>query len=200
MTNRASQLATLVAVTALGGVTQVAAQNQSGKPAAGVSASATITATVAKIDKAGRWVTLKRADGSLVDIEAGPEVKNFDQIKVGDIVTADRKEMLAIAVVPGEGVAPAMSGGSAMTTAPPGTKPMVVAVETASVSGKITAIDHAKRTVTVVGPKGNSHTLEVGPEVKRFDEMKTGDNIVVTVKTATAIEVTSPPKGSKPAG
>jgi hypothetical protein len=71
------------------------------KPSGTVSTNITSTATVAKIDKKDRWITLKMADGSMVDIQAGPAVKNFAQIKVGDLVTASQEETLAIAVVAG---------------------------------------------------------------------------------------------------
>ena len=45
-----------------------------------------ITATVQAVDKATRAVTLKGPEGNVRTITAGPEVKNFDQIKVGDQV------------------------------------------------------------------------------------------------------------------
>lgn len=196
--NLASLLATAAVVLATCGAAQVMAQEQTGRPAAAVTTTTTLTATVTKIDKKDRWVTLKLADGTLVDVQAGAAVKNFDQIKVGDHVTAKQEEIVAIAVLPGGEAAPVVSSASAMTTAPPGTKPMGVVVETVTVSGKVTAIDYAKRTVTVVGPAGNAHTLEVGPEAKRFDAVKKGDDIVLTVKTATTIEVTAPPKGPAP--
>jgi hypothetical protein len=175
----------------------VMGQGQTDKPAGMVSASVTRTATVTKIDKEERWVTLKLADGSLVDIQAGPAVKNFDQIKVGDKVTARQDETVAIEVVPAGQAPPNVSGGSAVVTAPPGAKPMAVMVDKAMVSGKVTAIDHAARLVTLQGPAGKSHTIEVGPDVQKFNAMKAGDEVVMTLKTATTIEVTAPSKGAK---
>ena len=47
-----------------------------------IKASALVTA----IDKATRKVTLKGAKGEPFDVVAGDEVKNFDQIAVGDEV------------------------------------------------------------------------------------------------------------------
>jgi len=44
------------------------------------------TATVEKVDKATRTVTLKMPNGSTRSVVAGDEVRNFDQIKVGDEV------------------------------------------------------------------------------------------------------------------
>lgn len=44
------------------------------------------TATVASVDYENRTGTLKLPDGTVLTFEAGPEVKNFDLVKVGDKV------------------------------------------------------------------------------------------------------------------
>ncbi len=163
-------------------------------PSGSVSATTTVTATVTRIDKKDRWVTLKMADGSLVDIQAGPAVRNFDQIKVGDLVSSTHEETLAIAVVPAGTAPPNATGGSAIVGAPAGSKPMGVMVDTTMVSGKVTAIDNTPRSVTLLGPDGNTRTIPVGPGVKRLNEIKVGDDVVFTLKTATTIEVTAPVK------
>ena len=164
------------------------------KPSGAISANITTTATVAKIDKKDRWITLKLADGSMVDIHAGPAVRNFDQIKVGDLVTASQEETLAIAVVPAGTAPPNISGGSSAVGAPLGAKPMGVMVDTTMVSGEVTAIDNTPRSITLRGPDGNTRTIAVGPNVKRLGEVKVGDDVVFTLKKATTIEVTSPAK------
>jgi hypothetical protein len=165
-----------------------------GKPAGSVSASASVTATVTKIDKKDRWVTLKLTDGTVLDVQAGPEVKNFAQIHVGDQVTAQRDATMTIAVLAGGQAPPNVSGGTSTVTAAPGAKPMAVQVDTTMVSGRVTAVDAAKRTVTIKGPAGNSHTVQAGPDVAKFDAIKVGDDVLVTVKSATVIEVTAPAK------
>ncbi|MGD9297765.1 MAG: hypothetical protein PVG47_10245, partial [Chromatiales bacterium] len=45
------------------------------------------TSTVEEVNKADRLITLKDADGDLVTVKAGEEVRNFDQISKGDLVT-----------------------------------------------------------------------------------------------------------------
>lgn len=175
------------------GATPVLAADQ-GKPGGSVSASTTRTATVTKIDAKDRWVTLKLEDGRLVDVQAGPAVKNFPQIKVGDHVVATVEDTVSIEVVPAGQAAPNVSGGSSLVTAPKGEKPMGMAVDTTVVSGTVTAIDYDKRLVTLLGPAGNSHTVEVGPAAKKFNQVKKGDVIVATLKTSTSIEVVTPPK------
>ena len=88
------------------------------KPGGSVSASDTRTATVTKVDAKDRWITLKLADGSIVDVQAGPAVKNFAQIKVGDEVVASQEGTVTIEVLPAGQAAPNVSGGSAIVGAP----------------------------------------------------------------------------------
>jgi hypothetical protein len=185
--------ATALAAAALLGAATLPALAQD-KPAGSVTASETRTATVTKIDAKDRWVTLKLADGTTVDVQCGPQVKNFAQIKVGDKVVATQQDTVSVEVVPPGQAAPNVSGGSATVSAPLGAKPMGVQVDTVVVSGKVTQIDHAKRTVTLQGPEGNSHSFVVGPAAKKFNAVKMGDVVIITIKSATSIQVESPGK------
>ena len=44
------------------------------------------TATVDSVDYENRTGTLKLPDGTMLTFKAGPEVRNFDQVKAGDKV------------------------------------------------------------------------------------------------------------------
>ena len=50
--------------------------------------SVTMKASIEAIDKTGRSVTLKGPRGNLVTVHADETFKRFDQLKVGDVVTA----------------------------------------------------------------------------------------------------------------
>jgi hypothetical protein len=191
--SRAALAAIIVTASAMLTVASMPAAAQD-KPSGTVTASATRTATVMHVDAKDRWVTLKMDNGNLVDIQAGPAVKNFAQIKVGDKVVATQQDTVSVEVVPAGQAAPNVSGGSATVSAPLGAKPMGVQVDTVVVSGKVTAIDYDKRTVTLQGPAGNSHTLEVGKGAKKFHAVKVGDVAIFTIKSATSIDVQSPGK------
>jgi hypothetical protein len=54
------------------------------------------TATVEAIDAKNRSITLKRPDGTFVGTVAGPEVKRFAEIKVGDKVSAKYYENIVL--------------------------------------------------------------------------------------------------------
>jgi hypothetical protein len=46
-----------------------------------------------------------------------------------------------------------------------------------------------KRTVTLKGPEGKIRTYRVGKEVKKFKHVKKGDQVVLRVTEALALEV-----------
>ena len=48
------------------------------------------------IDKATRTLTLKGPEGNVMDVVAGDEVKNFDQIKLGDFVVVRYAQALTL--------------------------------------------------------------------------------------------------------
>ena len=90
-----------------------------------------------------------------------------------------------------------------------------VIVNTIDVSARVTAVDTAKRKLTLQGPDGESFTVKVGPEAINFDQIQTGDLVNVTfteelvvfldeegasVPDAYAGMVALAPKGAKPGG
>jgi hypothetical protein len=64
--------------------------------------------------------------------------------------------------------------------------------ETISLSALVEDIDYSARLVTLKGPEGNSLTLKVGEQAKKFNEVKKGDRVAVTYTEALGISVTSP--------
>jgi hypothetical protein len=64
--------------------------------------------------------------------------------------------------------------------------------QTTTIRALVTGIDYAKRTITLVGPGGDSKTLKVGPEARRFNEVKKGDHVVASYTEALGISVTKP--------
>jgi hypothetical protein len=120
--------------------------------------------------------------------KVGPEVKNFKQIKTGDKVTVDYYEATAIYVrKPDE--PPFAQGASGVQVAAPGERPGAVAVNTVEMRARVEDIDYKNRTITLGGPQQKTATLDVDESVKRFSEIKKGDEIVVRHTEALAIKV-----------
>lgn len=163
------------------------------KPGVVVAETTTLRATVEAVDPATREVTLKgQTTGKIVTIKAGPEVKNFDQIHVGDVLTAKYLESVAL-VVRKAGDAPSASESRTVEVAPKGQKPAARIVETKEVTATVESIDYATRHVTLRGPDGNARTIKVDPSVKRLNEVKKGDQVVARYTEGLAISVKTPP-------
>ena len=169
-----------------------AAAQQADRPGGVVATVTSVTATVSAIDYKTRTVTLTRADGSSGTLQVGPEAKNFDQVKKGDKVVVEQVESMAIVVTPPGEIAPGASETSTIQTAKPGEAPHGVLVKTRQITTTVVAIDYKARTVTLKGADGKTQTLKVGPEAKRFDQVKKGDQVTVTYTEATAISVHKP--------
>ena len=61
-----------------------------------ISDSVFITAEVVAIDKADRTITLLGSDGNILDLEVDESARNFNQVKVGDMLKAEFYESVAI--------------------------------------------------------------------------------------------------------
>jgi hypothetical protein len=161
------------------------------KPGGMVAESVTATATVEAVDAAKRTVTLKFADGKTQTYKLGPEVKNFDQIKVGDRLKSTLVESVAVFVRKSD-EPPGVAEGRTVQVAPKGAKPGVLITDTVEVTAKVEAIDYQKRTVTLRQPNGVQKTFAVDKSVEKFNTVKTGDEVVLRVTDAMLIYVESP--------
>jgi Cu/Ag efflux protein CusF len=149
----------------------------------------TVEATVEEIDHDSRKVTLKRPDGKTVTIEADEGVKNLPQVEVGDRVTVEYIEAVAIQVfAPGE-MTPENSVVTAVSSAKPGEKPAGVAMEEITAVATINAIDKANGLVTLAGTEGRVKTVKArNPE--NLEKVAVGDKVMITYTEAIAISVT----------
>ncbi len=147
-----------------------------------------LSVTVLSVDKQDRSIVVKTPDGDAKKIELTEDVKNFDQIKTGDELVVEVYSALAMQLAkPGEEFTDTASGMVAV--AQPGEKPKMVAVDMVEVLARITGIDRATRELTVTGPLGNSVTLQVPENVKKFDELKVGDEVNARYVEAFALSV-----------
>ena len=166
------------------------------KPVAGAAAGERgqiYSGIVTKIDAKNRVVTFKSKEGEL-DIVAGPEVKNFAQIKVGDRL--DVQYALAVAIelvktknndVRGREVT------SDTQTAKAGDKPGMVRTNIVKTTASVVAIDQKKQIVSLKGPKG--HVVDVKVESPALLKgITTKDQVYVTYAEAVAAVVSAPKK------
>jgi hypothetical protein len=142
-------------------------------------------ATVTAIDKSTRTVTLKTEGGEAVDVAAGSEVKNFDQIKVGDVVKATYTESIAFQVAP-KGETP--GGASQTAQRVPGGAAVGQQVTT---SFKVASVDPQANILWVTLPNGNTKKINVqDPEAqKRLKNLSPGNVVAVTYTQSVALQL-----------
>lgn len=153
------------------------------------SDSVTMKASIEAIDKTARSVTLKGPRGNLVTVYADESFKRFDQLKVGDIVTAtftvavaarirktgdpEPKEMKEAATVFKEKI-----GGKAY------------AEQTITVS--VEEIDRTAPSVTVKTPDGRVVSFRV-KNAANLKNLKVGDQVDVTIGLGLLLSVDPAP-------
>jgi hypothetical protein len=146
-----------------------------------------MTATITAIDKASRDVTLKGPQGNEVVVTAGPEVKNFDQMKVGDKVNIEYVEALALELKKGGGMPVARSDTAGGGSAKPGEKPAGAAGRQVTVVADVVAVDPKTQRVTLKGPQ---RTVDLRiPDPEQFKLIAKGDQVQATYTQAAAISV-----------
>jgi hypothetical protein len=146
-----------------------------------------VSATVSAIDKATRTVTLKAADGKEFPVVAGPEVRNFDQIKVGSEVVVAFLQALALDLKKGGGGVREITESADGARAASGAQPGGAVARKVTVVADVTAVDAKTQTVTLRGPK-RTVDLKV-PDAKQFKMIAVGDQVQATYTEAMAISV-----------
>ena len=136
-----------------------------------------------------RQAILKDNAGHEETIKLGKEVKNFDQIKKGDIVTI-RVERRVAFFVGKEELVPGSGDKTTKYSAPKGSKPGYVEVKESFVTLAIMKLDAAKKEVTVKLPDKTIKTV-VAPKLD-FSLVKVGQNVIVQVVSEQNIAVTAP--------
>ena len=72
--------------------------------------------------------------------------------------------------------------------------------ESVTATATIQAIDKANRLVTLKDESGAEDTMQVGPAMQRFDELKVGDKVKVTYSESLVLQVRKPGDPVKTAG
>lgn len=149
------------------------------------------TAVVRAINKADRTVVLQGPEGKIIEVDVDERVRNFDQIDIGDRVTAKYYEAVILFISSGKGK-PDADLRSFISIAPKGDKPGIKIVDTVTISATVEDIEYDKRIITLRGPQGQSLDLKVNESAKEYGQVKVGDEVVVIMTEAVAISVESP--------
>jgi Cu/Ag efflux protein CusF len=147
-----------------------------------------VTATVQEIDPATRTVLLKGPNGKLVEVVVGDEARNFDQIKVGDVVKTVYREALTLSLKKdGDGIR-SVEEQPMMERAPAGGKPGGTVGRQVKVVADVVKVNSKSKTVTLKGPKGNMVDLKV-EDPAQLANIRKGDQVEAVYTEAVAISV-----------
>jgi Cu/Ag efflux protein CusF len=176
----------LIALAAAGAFSNALAQ----KPVT-QGAAISETAVIVAIDSTNRLITLKAEDGTTDTVYAGPEVKRFNELKVGDKVTFKYYESVVYAIQqPGAKPPAPVAGGIVRGTGP---KPGGTMSEQLTAVVTIQAIDMAIPSVTIKTDKGETMSFKI-EDKKNLEGVKVGDKVQITYTRALAISVEAPKK------
>jgi Cu/Ag efflux protein CusF len=161
-----------------------------GVPGGVIVDTVTMTATVAAVDPATRMVTLVEPDGTRSTVEAGPDVINFDQIRVGDRLKATvEAEFVVFMKTAG---APSNDGRlTAIAGAAKGAKPGGAIADSVETTASVKSIDLKRHRATLQFPDGKTLTVPVRPDVD-LTKVSRGDEVVIRVTDAVAVVVEQP--------
>jgi Cu/Ag efflux protein CusF len=146
----------------------------------------TETGTIEAIEVASRTVTLKKADGTYVSTVAGPDIKRFAELKVGDKVTARFYENVVVRMKkPGE---PDVNTGAKATTPADTVLPGGTRAKQRTITATITAIDQNLPSITFTGPAGWKYTSRVQDKAA-LATVKVGDKVDIVWTEAVLVSV-----------
>ena len=151
-----------------------------------------VTAMVIAIDRTTRDITLKGPKGNRLVVTAGPEVKNFDLINVGDKVHARYVEALVLELKKGNDLAVTRTEEKSAMGAMPGQQPHGIAGRRITVVADVVAVNRETKTVTLQGPELTAEVTVDSPDQLR--RIKKGDQVYATYTQALAMVVEPSPK------
>ena len=147
-----------------------------------------LTAKITAIDRAARLVTLEDEEGDAETIYAGPEVKRFDELKVGDTVTFRYYESVVSQVRKAGEPAPTKASGAPTLVRGTGARPSGTLSQQLTATVTIKEIDAKVPSMTVTLEDGRTMSFKV-EDKKNLEKVKVGDKVDITYTAAVTINV-----------
>ncbi|HKR86864.1 MAG TPA: hypothetical protein VJS38_01695 [Phenylobacterium sp.] len=140
--------------------------------------------TVVSVDPATRHLVVRKPSGETSSLKVPAEVRNFDQLKPGDTISATYTLEAEFALSPPNKPLPEDTQTVITARASRGELPAGVIANHLVVTGAVLGVDTQANTVRVVSPKGGEvHTFAVtSPEGRRLiSQLKPGDKVTAYV-------------------
>jgi Cu/Ag efflux protein CusF len=157
----------------------------------GAAEVVTVKARVDSIDKATRRIGLTGPEGRSMSVVAGPDVRNFDQIMVGDTVMIKHLQALAVDLIksPGSDGIREMVVREGVMVSPQGGMPGAMAGRETVVIANVWSVDKKRQMVTLRGARDGLKEFRVKDPAK-LAAVQVGDQVELKFVEAVAIGVT----------
>lgn len=148
---------------------------------------------VVKVDKKTRTITFKNKEGESKFV-AGPEIKNFNQIKKGDHLNVTYQLAVAIELIKtkSDGVRSKVETNT-VNSAKANEKPAETIANKTTIIADIVEVNREKKLVSVKGPSGKITTVTVKNPALLAD-VNVGEQVKVIYYDAMAASITTPKK------
>jgi Cu/Ag efflux protein CusF len=143
--------------------------------------------TIKAIDPQTRTVTILGDSGDELGFVAGPQVKNFAQLEVGQRVNAEYTQALTLELKPGSTAPISRTVETVSGEAPPGQLPAGAMGQRLRIVAEVIGVNPEAKTVTVKGPERTTDLTINDPE--QLARVKVGDRIEAIYIEATAVAV-----------
>lgn len=151
----------------------------------------TATAEVTGVDMRTRLVTLRGEDGALMQVVAGNEVRNLDQIAIGDLLRVRYKETLKASICPPGEDRRSPEAAIVASRAKRGATPGAAAGLAVTVRVRIESIDRERDIVVFSLSSGELRSRKVATEQGRHfvKGLKVGDIVQLDYTEAVALTI-----------
>jgi len=156
-----------------------------------ITSEFTASAEVTALAPAERLVTLRREDGAVLELQVGAEVRNFDQLAVGDTLRVRYQETLAVEKLPaGSSIGP-VEGAFGAARAKPGEKPGVGAGLAVRLRVRIESLDREREIVVFSLASGEllARRLQTAEGRAFVTDLEVGDLVQLEYTEAIALGI-----------
>jgi Cu/Ag efflux protein CusF len=163
-----------------------------GKGVAGAAGKRVVRGTITNVNAQRREFTVKRASGEEVVVTAGPEVRNFDQIQVGDQLVLREVESVILSLQKAQAGKQLRERSVAETAyvAKAGDKPGIAATRETHIVADVIAVNKKDGSVTL---KGASRTRVFNlTDPTALANIKKGDQVEAVIKEGESLSIETP--------
>jgi Cu/Ag efflux protein CusF len=147
------------------------------------------TATIQAIDQTSREITLRFKDGDEDTFTAGPEIKRFSELKVGDSVAMTYVESVVVQVhQAGAPAAPSGATADAALTRGRGKTPSATLSQQIKGTVTVKAVNPSVPSITVLTEDGHTVTRKI-EDKKNLEGVKAGDKLDITYTEAVLMSI-----------